>query len=176
MATLKQLVDETTNIKNELKTCHTNLKNNLIAKGVECSDADKLLSLVNKVGEISTAVTVESSDNVLMELGSFSNYITVRIPPSSIKKQFTFTSTFKGSIRFFVVFNSGGGNVDGVFLKNDLIMKTITGGLNTNTMSFDFSDVNIGDILSFGFKNKITNADRVVNVSKWEIRGALIGI
>ena len=26
MATLKQLVDETTNIKNELKTCHTNLK------------------------------------------------------------------------------------------------------------------------------------------------------
>ena len=52
MATLKQLVDETTNIKNELKTCHTNLKNNLIDKGVECSDSDKLLSLANKVGEI----------------------------------------------------------------------------------------------------------------------------
>ena len=30
MSTLKQLVDETTNIKNELKTCHTNLKSNLI--------------------------------------------------------------------------------------------------------------------------------------------------
>ena len=29
MATLKNLVDETTNIKDELKTCHTNLKNNL---------------------------------------------------------------------------------------------------------------------------------------------------
>ena len=52
MSTLKQLVDETTNIKNELKTCHTNLKSNLIEKGVECSDADKLLSLVGKVGEI----------------------------------------------------------------------------------------------------------------------------
>lgn len=176
MATLKNLVDETTNIKDELKTCHTNLKNNLITKGVECSDADKLSSLVNKVGEISTAVTVESSDNVLMELGSFSNYITVRIPPSSIKKQFTFTSTFKGSVRFLVVFNNSTGNVDGVFLKNDLIMKTITGGLNTNTMSFDFSDVNIGDILSFGFKNKITNEDKAISVSKWEIRGDLIGI
>ena len=35
MATLKQLVDETTNIKNELKTCHANLKTNLIDKGVE---------------------------------------------------------------------------------------------------------------------------------------------
>ena len=63
MTTLKKLVDETTNIKDELVTCHTNLKNNLITKGVECSDADKLSSLVNKVGEISTVVTVESSDN-----------------------------------------------------------------------------------------------------------------
>ena len=32
MSTLKQLVDETTNIKNELKTCHANLKNNLIER------------------------------------------------------------------------------------------------------------------------------------------------
>ena len=175
MATLKKLVDETTNIKDELVTCHTNLKNNLITKGVECSDADKLLSLVNKVGETSMAI-VESSDNVLMELGSLANYVAVQVPPNSIKKQFTFTSTFKGSVRFLVVFNNSTGNVDGVFLKNDLIMKTITGGLNKNTMSFDFSDVNKGDILSFGFKNKITNADRVVNVSKWEIRGDLIGI
>lgn len=175
MSTLKKLVDETTNIKDELVTCHTNLKNNLITKGVECSDADKLLSLVNKVGEISTAI-VESSDNVLMELGSLVKYVTVQVPPNSIKKQFTFTSTFKGSIRFFVVFDSATGNVDGVFLKNDLIVKTITGGLNTNTMSFDFSDVNIGDILSFGFKNKITNEDKFVGVSKWEMRGDLIGI
>ena len=49
MATLKSLVDETSNIKNELKACHTNLKNNLIAKGVECSDNDKLSSLIDKV-------------------------------------------------------------------------------------------------------------------------------
>ena len=52
MATLKQLVDETTKIKNELKTCHANLKNNLIEKGVDCNSSDKLLSLANKVGEI----------------------------------------------------------------------------------------------------------------------------
>ena len=54
MATLKSLVNETTNIKNELKTCHTNLKNTLIEKGVECSDSDKLLSLINKVDNIVT--------------------------------------------------------------------------------------------------------------------------
>lgn len=52
MATLSQLVTETTTIKNNLVSCHTNLKNNLTKKGVQCSSTDKLLSLVNKVGEI----------------------------------------------------------------------------------------------------------------------------
>lgn len=52
MATLKNLVDETTNIKNELLVCYTDLKNNLIEKGVDCNSSDKLLSLANKVGEI----------------------------------------------------------------------------------------------------------------------------
>ena len=52
MATLKSLVDETSNIKNELVECHTNLKNSLIAKGVECSDTDKMSSLINKVGKL----------------------------------------------------------------------------------------------------------------------------
>ena len=52
MSTLKQLVNETSNIKDEIITCHANLKNNLIEKGVECSDTDKLLRLANKVGEI----------------------------------------------------------------------------------------------------------------------------
>ena len=54
MATLKSLVDETGNIKNELVECHTNLKNNLIAKGVECSEDDKMSSLIDKVDSIST--------------------------------------------------------------------------------------------------------------------------
>ena len=49
MATLKSLVDETTNIKDELKTCHATLKNSLIEKGVECSDNEKILDLINKI-------------------------------------------------------------------------------------------------------------------------------
>ena len=52
MATLKSLVDETTNIKNELVECHSNLKNNLIAKGVECSEDDKMSSLIDKLSNI----------------------------------------------------------------------------------------------------------------------------
>lgn len=65
MSTLKQLVDETTNIKNELRTCHTNLKNNLIDKGVECSDTDKLLSLANKVGEIELGKKWASGEHIV---------------------------------------------------------------------------------------------------------------
>ena len=52
MATLKSLVDETSNIKNELKTCHTNLKNNLSAKGIGVSSSDKIPSLINKINDI----------------------------------------------------------------------------------------------------------------------------
>lgn len=69
MSTLKQLVDETTNIKDEIITCHANLKNNLIEKGVECSDTDKLLRLANKVGEIELGkkfikgITYQNADN-----------------------------------------------------------------------------------------------------------------
>lgn len=65
MSTLKQLVDETTNIKNELITCHANLKNNLIEKSVECSDTDKLLSLVGKVGEIELGKKWASGEHIV---------------------------------------------------------------------------------------------------------------
>ena len=52
MSTLKQLVDETTNIKNELITCHANLKTNLIDKGVQILEEDKILNLVRKIADI----------------------------------------------------------------------------------------------------------------------------
>lgn len=49
MATLKQLVDETTDIKKDITTCYANLKNNLIDKGVEVKDSDKMIDLVDDV-------------------------------------------------------------------------------------------------------------------------------
>jgi hypothetical protein len=81
MATLKSLVDETTVIKNELKSCHTNLKNNLIAKGVECSDTDKMSSLVNKVGSVGVGINVQQG--------------TTSIPAKSTKKAVTISSVDK---------------------------------------------------------------------------------
>ena len=52
MATLKQLVDETTNIKNDILTCHAKLKTKLMDKYIEVLDTDKLIDMINKIEEI----------------------------------------------------------------------------------------------------------------------------
>ena len=49
MATLKSLVDETTDIKNEIVECHSNLLSMLTSKNVEVSEEDKMLDLIGKV-------------------------------------------------------------------------------------------------------------------------------
>ena len=74
MATLKNLVDETTNIKNELVACHSNLKNNLVAKGVECSDSDKMSNLIDKINDIVMlkAVNVGTSTTLFYDNTSYS--------------------------------------------------------------------------------------------------------
>lgn len=53
MSTLKSLVDETTNIKNELVTCHTDLKTILTDKSIDLTGNEKLLDLISEVGNIS---------------------------------------------------------------------------------------------------------------------------
>lgn len=94
MATLKTLVDETTNIKNELVECHSNLKNNLIAKGVECSDIDKMSSLIDKVKGINAKYI--ASDNVAIW---FSKVMTTYYYRDGIQEAGYLKSNFSGSIR-----------------------------------------------------------------------------
>ena len=50
----KQLVDETSNIKDEVVRCHTNLKNKLSRKGVQISDTDKMSELIEKIDEVNS--------------------------------------------------------------------------------------------------------------------------
>ena len=67
MATLKSLVDETSNIKNELVECHTNLVNNLNAKGVKVSSFDKLNTLIDKIEtlKVISSIPVAGTDVLL---------------------------------------------------------------------------------------------------------------
>ena len=60
MTTLKTLVDETTNIKNELKSCHSNLSTALTEKGVICETNDKMQSLIDKISNIELGVKFSS--------------------------------------------------------------------------------------------------------------------
>ena len=60
MATLKNLVDETTTIKDELVACHNNLKNNLIEKGVECNGEYKINDLIDKVKDLGLVASSQS--------------------------------------------------------------------------------------------------------------------
>lgn len=78
MTTLKSLVDETTNIKNELKTCHTNLENNLVAKGVEVGSDEKLSNLIDYVAklEIPNVSIVAGNSKIFYSGGSKSTYMT----------------------------------------------------------------------------------------------------
>ena len=73
MATLKSLVDETTNIKNELKSCHTNLKNNLVNKGVSIASTDKLSTLVDKINNLGIKINKQSGELSLNDTNT--NYV-----------------------------------------------------------------------------------------------------
>ena len=113
MSTLKELVNETTNIKNELKTCHTNLKSNLIEKGVECSDTDKLLSLVDKVGEIKLGKKWASGEHIVNFPGTFVSSIEIDLSSLSFTP-----SVVVCELENIQVWNSTGG----LIIKEPVIM------------------------------------------------------
>lgn len=52
MSTLKQLVDETTLIKNDLVNCRNTLESNLLDKDIEVVPGAKMSTLIDKVGDI----------------------------------------------------------------------------------------------------------------------------
>lgn len=67
MATLKSLVDETINIKNELVECRDTLKQILINKEIEVLESEnKLSNLIDEVREISTPINTIIGENYQM--------------------------------------------------------------------------------------------------------------
>lgn len=84
MATLKQLVDETTTIKNELVTCHTTLKNNLLSKGVTVGSNDKIPIMINKINEISTGIEIKYSTSLPSAVKNGDFYVISDVTPNNI--------------------------------------------------------------------------------------------
>ena len=152
MATLKNLVDETTNIKNELVECHTNLKNTLIEKGVKCSDTDKMLSLVNKAGNIETVSKVVASDNILCNFLATTISSTGRI--NLEKEHFRYICTFEGSVRLSMK-ASDGGSAAGSFIVRHLrdgeVLYQSESQKVTSTATeytYDIDNIKVNDIIN----------------------------
>ena len=64
---MSTLSNEINNVKDKIVKCHTDLKNNLIEKGVEVSDSDKMSDLVEKVGDIRTINAITKIKGYLYE-------------------------------------------------------------------------------------------------------------
>lgn len=158
MATLKNLVDETTNIKNELKTCHTNLVNNLSAKGVSVSSGDKLGDLVDKVIDIYSPRAIAGDSNKIWNYSSTSTSTS----SYSYKTVTTFDGfLIKGSYRVkfllssLVSANRGVCKIEHKRGSNVINEKIVYASYNNDQyISFvlDFEDIEKGDNIVFYHK------------------------
>ena len=173
MATLKSLVSETTKIKNELKTCHTNLKNNLVGKGVACSDTDKMSSLIDKVGDINTVATIAPSNDII-----FNNSNQYKIQYGSWVEIFKYKCMFNGGVRVkFYIHSPMSSQTTKAYISKvrngSIIYKTgefnaVNEGYNA---SVDLTDIKFGDNLILYCHNNYSNTSYPSSVSNISIGG-----
>ena len=172
MATLKSLVDETTVIKNELKSCHTNLKNNLIAKGVVCSGSDKVSDLVNKINKITSISSVVCGDNYIERVDNNvyypnSTYVSVEKMPLIVSyTNFKFKGNYRLSIPFY-----GSGSTTWMFVYHKRGSETVkvvenSSGANGVTVVIDLIDVRKDDIIEIkACKNQSSSNNNIKGIS-----------
>ena len=162
MATLKSLVDETTNIKNELVECHATLKNKLTEKGIECNNTDKILALINKVKNIQVSKKVIASENVLS--GATRTGTGIQVSGKTYVVVGKFYIGLSGSIRVTASVSSPNSNVTG-YMKFNLVRD---GNIQYSSTEFsakatqvyctyDFEDVRNGDIVEIQLKTSSTS-------------------
>ena len=152
MATLKNLVDETTNIKDELVECHANLKNNLIEKGIEVLNSDKIPSLIEKIKQLK---------KIKVEIGTKSYALVYNSKTSTKSNSYTeilsYTMLFEGSIN--INFSMTGSSSDAGYLqiyKNEEMLNSYTKtGTTTTNYSLDV-DINENDVIKFIAKTGAT--------------------
>ena len=167
MATLKSLVDETTDIKDELKACHSNLKNTLIEKGVECSDNDKMSSLIDKVGDVEQVNKVIASSKVLIN----ANLATYTSTGTAEEEVYAFYMGLVGSVRISAKLRSTGAlNTPARMVfrltrngKTTYASQTFATNNSQITASYDFNDVQNGDLIKVAAWSTDTYCNTVIS-------------
>ena len=157
MATLKSLVDETSNIKNELKSCYVNLKKNLIEKGVNVSSSDKMPNLISKVGSIETAPTYTAGDNKLlyyMDNRQTNIAMTVKVEETDNTYFFKYQCDFNGSARVFITAGEEPAICPYVSFKlikssgETLVVKKIQMTTQLKNYTVDINNIEVGDYIA----------------------------
>ena len=172
MATLKSLVDETSNIKNELVECRTNLKNNLIAKGVECSDTDKMSSLIDKVGNLKS-VSINLGDKSVL----YSDTVVEMIKPSDytyFNKEYVFEcdGNYRLSSEIQSTSSSAVAYLKMVVLNNNSeVLKEQVFSMNSMTYTeyvFDCSSIKKG--YKYKILGKVSNTSYGIRVKSFSVK------
>ena len=107
MPTLKSLVDETTNIKNEIVNCYDNLKNNLTNKKVDLIGDEKILELVDKIEDIASITNIVAGNSFKFVNMANTSGDVLTVPAYTNSYRFKFNA--EGSIRVSLRYATGKG-------------------------------------------------------------------
>ena len=144
MATLKNLVDETTNIKNELTRCYDNLRSNLTNKNIDFLDSDKLEMLIDKVSQIKTYEKVAGDEKTYISDASEHSSTETS---EALLKTYNIEEDFK-SIR--VSFTNSSANSSGIYIKlkyiqDGKVLSTVENSKAGSTSKIDIVGAKKGD-------------------------------
>ena len=171
---LKEAIEHSKEIKKEIEYQNIRLKNTLIEKGVECSDTDKMSSLIDKVEDIERVKNVTISDNVLFDV-SKTSYTTSSYTEDEI---YSFYIALNGSLRVSArisstgTLNSGAKSIFKLVRNGEIIETSNTFSTNSNPLaiSYDFKDIKNGDYIKiYAWQTQYTT-----NINNVKIRGTII--
>lgn len=174
-SSLKELVEHIGNIDKDIDYLKFKLSDNLKEKGVECSDTDKMSSLVDKVEKANTVVM--ASDNILIENidANYTYYGTTNYLYSR------FTSLFNGSIRVHFkgkcATNGASGKCTFVHTRNGVAVDSsseIAVPYSIADIFYDFNNVLVGDTIEIYIKAYATGSSYAVIGMNSSLRGDIV--
>ena len=166
------LVGELNNIADELVECYANLKNNLIAKGVECNEDDKMSSLIEKTNSSLYAVSITGvGDNYYLKRDK-TRYTIVGTNTLISTYEFNLSGDFRISASFQEYYSSGGGRYLAELYRNGQKVNSVEFLISNHTAGSSFADilgVESGDELKFYARNYYNNNDYYGYLTEWNI-------
>ena len=175
MSTLKELVNETASIKNDIVNCNNVLKEKLTSKGVKYVNSDKHLELINKIENIIVNRDIVASDTVKISSGKGNSF---KIWSSDSQNLFSYEVANNGTLSlssdFYALIDYDYRLIVSIIhTRNgkDIDTHTIT-CYRDNNYNYSFKktyNVKIGDVLTVYAKTGYTNSAQTSQVKNIQI-------